>query len=62
MDYTRATARHLAPLAQVATVIPGVPDASGALNALSETGWLKEKQKTASVMRTEIAEKIIEMD
>lgn len=62
MDYTRATARHLAPLAQAATVIPGVPDASGALNALSETGWLKEKQKTAAEMRTEIAEKIDEMD
>ncbi|MFZ3621821.1 KAP family P-loop NTPase fold protein [Leclercia barmai] len=62
MDYTRATARHLAPLAQAATVIPGVPDASGALNALSETGWLKEKQKTAAEMRTEIAEKIVEMD
>ncbi|ELY6169750.1 NTPase [Cronobacter sakazakii] len=62
MDYTRATARHLAPLAQVATVIPGVPDASGALNALSETGWLKEKQKTAAEMRTEIADKIVEMD
>lgn len=62
MDYTRATARHLAPLAQVATVIPGVPDAGGALNALSETGWLKEKQKTAAEMRTEIADKIVEMD
>ncbi|MEH4929648.1 KAP family P-loop NTPase fold protein [Enterobacter cloacae] len=62
MDYTRATARHLAPLAQVATVIPGVPDASSALNALSETGWLKEKQKTAAEMRIEIAEKIVEMD
>lgn len=62
MDYTRATARHLAPLAQAATVIPGVPDASGALNALSETVWLKEKQKTAAEMRTEIAEKIVEMD
>ncbi|KFC76693.1 KAP family P-loop NTPase fold protein [Buttiauxella agrestis] len=62
MEYTRATARHLAPLAQAATVIPGVPDASGALNALSETSWLKEKQKTAAEMRTEIAEKIVEMD
>ncbi|RPH29628.1 NTPase [Buttiauxella warmboldiae] len=62
MEYTRATARHLAPLAQAATVIPGVPDASGALNALSETSWLKEKQKTAAEMRTEIAEKIVAMD
>ncbi|MGM8876774.1 KAP family P-loop NTPase fold protein [Enterobacter hormaechei subsp. steigerwaltii] len=62
MDYTRATARHLAPLAQAATVIPGVPDASAALNALSETSWLKENQKTAAEMRTEIADKIVEMD
>lgn len=62
MEYTRATARHLAPLAQAATVIPGVPDASGALTALPENSWLKEKQKTAAEMRTEIADKIVEMD
>ncbi|NYA46143.1 NTPase [Serratia fonticola] len=62
MEYTRATARHLAPLAQAAAIIPGVPDASGALDALSESQWLKEKEKTAAEMRTEIAEKIVEMD
>lgn len=62
MDYTRATARHLAPVAQAAAVIPGVPDASNALNALSETGWLKEKKKTTADLRTEIAQKIAELD
>lgn len=62
MEYTRATARHLAPLAQTAAMIPGIPDASGALDALSESQWLKEKEKTATEMRTEIAEKIVGMD
>lgn len=62
MEYTRATARHLTPLAQTAAMIPGVPDASGALDALSGAGWLKEKEKTTAEMRTEIAEKIAEMD
>lgn len=30
MDYTRATARNLSPLAKFAAIIPGIPDASGA--------------------------------
>lgn len=62
MDYTRATARNLAPVASAAAVIPGVPDASGALKAMSESRWLKEKEKTTAEMRTEIAEKIEELD
>lgn len=62
MEYTRATARHLAPLAQTAAMIPGVPDASGALNALSDSQWLKEKEKTAAELRTEISAKIVGMD
>lgn len=62
MEYTRATARHLAPLAQTAAMIPGVPDASGALDALSGSQWLKEKEKTAAEMRAEIAEKIVGLD
>ncbi|EHZ5448812.1 NTPase [Escherichia coli] len=62
IDYTRATARNLAPVASAAAVIPGVPDASGALKALSETRWLKEKEKTTAEMRTEIAKKIDELD
>lgn len=62
MNYTRATARRLAPLAQVASVVPGIPDASGALKALSESDWLKEKEKTTAEMRAEISEKIAELD
>ncbi|VTM94053.1 Predicted P-loop ATPase [Raoultella planticola] len=62
MDYTRATAKSLAPLAQFAAIIPGVPDASGALTALSESRWLKEKEKTTTEMRAEISEKIAELD
>ena len=62
MEYTRATARNLAPLAQTAAMIPGVPDASNALSALSETNWLKEKEKTTADLRAEISQKIIEMD
>ncbi|HGM7056994.1 KAP family P-loop NTPase fold protein [Serratia marcescens] len=62
MDYTRATARNLAPVAQIAAVIPCVPNASGALNAVAESSWLKEKEKTTADMRTEIARKIEELD
>lgn len=62
MDYSRATARHLVPVAQTAAMIPGVPDASGALNALSESRWLKAKEKTTVELRAEIAEKIAELD
>ncbi|HGE6701300.1 KAP family P-loop NTPase fold protein [Serratia bockelmannii] len=62
MDYTRATARNLSPVAQIAAVIPGVPDASGALNAVADSHWLKEKEKTTADMRAEIAQKIEELD
>ncbi|MEB7830363.1 KAP family NTPase [Klebsiella quasipneumoniae] len=62
MDYTRATARNLSPLAKFAAIIPGIPDASGALTALSESRWLKEKEKTTTEMRAEISEKIAELD
>ncbi|BEN74172.1 phage T7 exclusion protein [Serratia marcescens] len=62
MDYTRATARNLAPVAQIAAVIPGVPNASGALNAVADSHWLKEKEKTTADMRAEIAQKIEELD
>lgn len=62
MDYTRATARTLAPVAQAAAIIPGVPDASGALRALSDSDWLKGKEQTTAEMRAEIAKKISELD
>ncbi|MFA4105771.1 KAP family NTPase [Serratia nevei] len=62
MDYTRATARNLAPVAKIAALIPGAPDVSNALNAVAESSWLKEKEKTTADMRTEIAQKIEELD
>ena len=62
IDYTRATARRLAPLAQLAGVVPGIPDASGALKAMSDPDWLKGKEKTTAQMRADIAEKIAELD
>lgn len=62
MDYTRATARTLAPVAQAAAVIPGVPDASGALKALSAPDWLKGKEQTTAEMRAHIAAKINKLD
>lgn len=43
-------------------MIPGVPDASSVLQTVSESRWLKEKEKTTAEMRTEIAEKIAELD
>lgn len=46
MDYTRATARTLTPVAQAAAMIPGVPDASSVLQTVSESRWLKEKEYT----------------
>jgi hypothetical protein len=62
MDYTRATARNLAPVAKIAAIIPGAPDVSSALNAVAESSWLKEKEKTTAGMRDEIARKITELD
>ncbi|MGE6304641.1 KAP family P-loop NTPase fold protein [Serratia liquefaciens] len=62
MDYTRATARNLAPVAKIAALIPGAPDVSNALNAVAESIWLKEKEKTTADMRAEIARKIEELD
>ncbi|WP_273866251.1 KAP family P-loop NTPase fold protein [Serratia ureilytica] len=62
MDYTRATARNLAPVAHIAALIPDTPDVSGALGAVAESRWLKEKEKTTADMRDEIARKIEELD
>jgi hypothetical protein len=61
LRYTQATARHLAPVAETAALIPGVPNASGALKALSEAG-LRGKRKTTAELRTEISEKIAALD
>ncbi|WP_253718568.1 P-loop NTPase fold protein [Serratia marcescens] len=61
MDYIRATARNLTPVAKIAALIPDTPDVSGALGA-ADSSWLKEKEKTTADMRTEIARKIEELD
>lgn len=62
MDYIRATARNLTPVAKIAALIPDTPDVSGALGAVADSSWLKEKEKTTADMRTEIARKIEELD
>ncbi|WP_285152054.1 KAP family P-loop NTPase fold protein [Serratia ureilytica] len=62
MDYIRATARNLAPVAHIAALIPDTPDVSGALGAVADSHWLKEKEKTTADMRDEIARKIEELD
>lgn len=61
LRYTQATARHLAPAAEIAAIIPGMPNAGGALKALSEAS-LTGKRKTTAELRTEIAEKIVALD
>lgn len=61
LHYTQATARHLAPMAEAAALIPGVPNASGALKSLSEAD-LKGRSKTTAELRTEISEKIAALD
>ncbi|GKV93185.1 phage T7 exclusion protein [Pectobacterium carotovorum subsp. carotovorum] len=59
--YTKATARHLSPVAEFAALMPGIPNASGVLKALSEAG-LEGKSKTTAELRAEIAEKIAALD
>ena len=62
MNYTRATARHLVPVAQIAALNPDIPDLSAAMKAVADSSWLKEKEKTTADMRAEIARKIEELD
>ncbi|KMK81824.1 KAP family P-loop NTPase fold protein [Pectobacterium brasiliense] len=59
--YTKATARHLSPVAELAALMPGIPNASGVLKMLSEAG-LEGKRKTTAELRAEIAEKIAALD
>lgn len=61
LHYSRVTARHLAPVAEFASLIPGLPNASGALKSLSKTKQ-SGKGKTTAELRTEIAEKIAALD
>lgn len=62
MDYIRATARNLAPVAPIAALNPDIPDLTAALKAVADSSWLKEKEKTTADMRDEIARKIEELD
>jgi len=61
LRYTQSTARHLAPVAEIAALVPGIPNASGALKALSDAELLA-KRKTTAELRVEIADKIIALD
>lgn len=59
--YSQVTARHLAPVAEFASLIPGVPNAGKALKTFSEAKF-KSSRKTAAELRTEIAGKIAALD
>ncbi|MGL4352675.1 MAG: KAP family P-loop NTPase fold protein [Aeromonas popoffii] len=61
LQYTQLTARHLVPIAETAALIPGIPNASGALKAFSEAD-LRRKRKTTAELRTEISERIEALD
>ncbi|MGT3165341.1 KAP family P-loop NTPase fold protein [Yersinia enterocolitica] len=61
LRYSQSTARHLAPVAEMAALVPGIPNASGALKAFSATEFLASKKTTAE-LRADIAGKIIELD
>lgn len=59
--YTQATARHFTPVAEIASLIPGFPNAAGNLKAFSETGP-QPKRRTTAELRADIAHKIAELD
>lgn len=61
LRYTQSTARHLAPVAEIAALVPGMPNASGALKAYSDADLLA-KRKTTTELRAEIADKITSLD
>ncbi|MGA5657835.1 KAP family P-loop NTPase fold protein [Rahnella contaminans] len=59
--YSQSTARHLAPMAEIAALVPGVPNASGALKAYSDAEFLANRKTTAE-LRAEISDKITALD
>lgn len=61
LRYAQTTARHLVPVAEFASLFPGVPDTGKALKSFSEVNS-REISKTTAELRTEIAEKISELD
>lgn len=61
LRYSQSTARHLGPVAEMAALVPGMPNATGALKAYSDAEFLTNRKTTAE-LRTEIGEKIIALD
>lgn len=61
MRYSQSTARHLAPVAEMAALVPRIPNASGALKAYSDAEFLTNRKTTAE-LRAEIGEKITDLD
>ncbi|EJD6042831.1 NTPase [Providencia rettgeri] len=61
LHYTKSTARRMAPIAEAAALIPGIPNASGALKAISQAE-LSGMRKTTAEMRAEISKKIADLD
>lgn len=61
LRYSQSTARHLGPVAEMAALVPGMPNASGALKAYSDAEFLTNRKTTAE-LRTEIGEKITDLD
>lgn len=61
LRYSQSTARHLSPVAEMAALVPGVPNASGALKAYSDAEFLANRKTTAE-LRAEISDKIIALD
>ncbi|WP_159282674.1 KAP family P-loop NTPase fold protein [Rahnella variigena] len=61
LRYSQSTARHLGPVAEMAALVPGMPNASGALKAYSDAEFLTDRKTTAE-LRTEIGEKITALD
>lgn len=61
LRYSQSTARHLGPVAEMAALVPGIPNASGALKAYSDAEFLANRKTTAE-LRAEIGEKITALD
>ena len=61
LRYSQSTARHLAPVAEIAALVPGMPNASGALKAYSDAEFLTNRKTTAE-LRAEIGDKITALD
>ncbi|HCZ9102386.1 TPA: NTPase [Klebsiella michiganensis] len=60
LRYAQATARHLVPVAEAAALV-GAPNAGKALKALASV-QLSEKAQSSSELRSQIANKIAELD